>query len=46
MAAAGIEARNLLIVLTENSLADWSFGNGQAQYLDSSPRPAAIDGPR
>lgn len=37
---AGIDARNLLIVLTENTLADWSFGNGVAHYLDNPPQPA------
>jgi Tautomerase enzyme len=30
---AGIESRNLLITLTENHEADWSFGEGVAQYL-------------
>jgi Tautomerase enzyme len=38
---AGVEPRNLLVTLTENGLADWSFGNGEAQYLDNPPRPAA-----
>lgn len=38
-AAAGIDARNLLIVLTENTAADWSFGNGHAHYLDDRSRP-------
>lgn len=41
--AAGIDARNLLIVLTENTLADWSFGNGHAHYLDTPPQPATTD---
>ena len=36
-AAAGAEPRNLLVALTENGLADWSFGNGEAQYLDNPP---------
>jgi Tautomerase enzyme len=36
-AAAGVEPRNLLVALTENGLADWSFGNGEAQYLDNPP---------
>jgi hypothetical protein len=35
--AAGVEPRNLLVTLTENGLADWSFGNGEAQYLDNPP---------
>lgn len=30
---AGVEPRNLFIVLSENTSADWSPGNGQAQYL-------------
>lgn len=38
---AGLEPRNLLVALTENGLADWSFGNGDAHYLDNPPRMAA-----
>jgi hypothetical protein len=38
---AGVEPRNLLVTLTENDLADWSFGNGEAQYLDNPPPIAA-----
>jgi hypothetical protein len=38
---AGVEPRNLLVSLVENGLADWSFGNGEAQYLDDPPRAAA-----
>ena len=34
---AGFEARNLVVVLTENGLGDWSFGEGVAQYLDDPP---------
>ena len=34
---AGVEPRNLLVSLVENGLADWSFGNGEAQYLDNPP---------
>ncbi|MFJ6686758.1 tautomerase family protein [Streptomyces werraensis] len=30
---ASVEPRNMLVVLTENSHADWSLGNGDAQYL-------------
>jgi Tautomerase enzyme len=37
---AGVEPRNLLVSLVENGLADWSFGNGEAQYLDDPPRAA------
>ncbi len=29
---AGVRPEDVLIVLTENDLADWSFGNGIAQY--------------
>jgi hypothetical protein len=36
-AFAGVEPRNLLVALTENGLADWSFGNGEAQYLENPP---------
>ena len=36
-ASAGVEPRNLLVALTENGPADWSFGDGEAQYLDSPP---------
>src|SRR5437868_15330212 len=28
---AGVEARNVLVVLSENELIDWSFGEGEAQ---------------
>ncbi|WP_447042008.1 tautomerase family protein [Streptomyces sp. DSM 118878] len=31
---AGTEPRNMFVVLTENTNADWSLGNGEAQYLD------------
>ncbi|MFD8571885.1 tautomerase family protein [Streptomyces sp. NPDC059639] len=30
---AGVEPRNMFIVLTENAHADWSLGHGDAQYL-------------
>lgn len=33
VAALGADPRDLTVVLTENGLADWSFGNGEAQYL-------------
>ena len=35
--AAGVEPRNLFVGLVENGLGDWSFGNGEAQYLDNPP---------
>ncbi|MET9392999.1 tautomerase family protein [Streptomyces sp. NPDC006624] len=31
---AGTEPRNVFVVLTENTSADWSLGDGRAQYLD------------
>jgi len=35
MSATGlVRAEDLLIVLHENDVADWSFGNGVAQYLE------------
>ncbi|WP_369202206.1 tautomerase family protein [Streptomyces sp. PU-14G] len=30
---AGTEPRNVFVTLTENASADWSLGNGAAQYL-------------
>ncbi len=33
-AYAGTEPRNVLVALTENESADWSLGEGLAQYLD------------
>ena len=30
----GIEPRNMFVVIHENHFADWSFGEGVAQYLD------------
>ncbi|NEY36376.1 tautomerase family protein [Streptomyces sp. PRKS01-65] len=32
-AYAGTEPRNVFVSLTENTPADWSLGNGEAQYL-------------
>jgi hypothetical protein len=32
-------AQDILVVLAENDLADWSFGNGEAQYLPSAAEP-------
>jgi len=29
----GIRKQDVMIVLTENELIDWSFGNGEAQYV-------------
>ncbi len=30
--SAGMRPQDIMIVLTENTLPDWSFGNGLAQY--------------
>jgi phenylpyruvate tautomerase PptA (4-oxalocrotonate tautomerase family) len=30
---AGVEPRNVFVTLHENQFADWSFGDGVAQYL-------------
>src|SRR6266480_6595864 len=32
---AGVESRNLLVVLSDNELIDWSFGDGEAQIAQS-----------
>jgi hypothetical protein len=37
MCPAGLSGRNLLVVLTENGLGEWSFGEGVAQDLDDPP---------
>jgi len=34
---AGVPADDVMIVLTENSFEDWSFGKGQAQYVLNPP---------
>jgi phenylpyruvate tautomerase PptA (4-oxalocrotonate tautomerase family) len=34
---AGVEPRNVMIVIHENDLPDWSFGNGIAQYAIAPP---------
>ncbi|MFI7017388.1 tautomerase family protein [Streptomyces sp. NPDC050164] len=34
-AYAGTDPRNMFVVLTENGPADWSLGEGRAQYLDA-----------
>ncbi|MEV7382505.1 tautomerase family protein [Streptomyces lydicus] len=45
---AGTEPRNVFVTVTENESADWSLGNGGAQYLTSAdaagPASAAADG--
>ncbi|WP_405875743.1 MULTISPECIES: tautomerase family protein [unclassified Streptomyces] len=35
-AYAGTEPRNVFVTVTENESANWSLGNGVAQYLDAS----------
>ena len=34
---AAIEPDNVMIVISENELADWSFGRGEAQYVLNPP---------
>ncbi len=34
---AGIAPDDVMIVLSENDLADWSFGKGEAQYVLNPP---------
>jgi 4-oxalocrotonate tautomerase len=39
MSATGlVRAEDILIVLHENDTADWSFGNGVAQYVEAEQR--------
>ncbi|HVI90432.1 MAG TPA: tautomerase family protein [Dongiaceae bacterium] len=40
----GLPANDVLIVLTENGLDDWSFGQGRAQYVENPPRPVTVAG--
>jgi 4-oxalocrotonate tautomerase len=35
--SAQVPAGDVMIVLNENSLEDWSFGNGEAQYVLNPP---------
>ena len=32
---AGVEPDDVMVVLSENDLADWSFGRGEAQYVSN-----------
>lgn len=41
---AGTPPRNVFVVLTENNDADWSLGNGDAQYLGRDTGPVAVAG--
>lgn len=34
---AAIDPDNVMIVISENELADWSFGRGEAQYILNPP---------
>ena len=43
---AKIEPDNVMIVLAENDLADWSFGRGEAQYILNPPAPPQTKEPR
>ncbi|MEU6773112.1 tautomerase family protein [Streptomyces sp. NPDC046759] len=36
----GTEPRNVVITVTENTLVDWSFGDGEAQYAPAGAEPA------
>ena len=41
---AGISPENVMVVLSENDLADWSFGKGEAQYVLNPPPPPPASG--
>ena len=36
---ANVDPDNIMIVLTENNIEDWSFGRGEAQYVLTPPPP-------
>ncbi|MER6378781.1 tautomerase family protein [Streptomyces sp. NPDC001250] len=36
----GTEPRNVVVTVTENTLVDWSFGDGEAQYAPADAEPA------
>jgi hypothetical protein len=41
MSATGLmRAEDVLIMLKENDTADWSFGNGVAQYIEAEQKQA------
>ncbi|KIZ17825.1 tautomerase family protein [Streptomyces natalensis] len=47
-AYAGTAPRNVFVTVTENAAADWSLGDGLAQYVlhpEAARLPAAADGP-
>ena len=37
--APGLRPEDVMVVLSENDLADWSFGKGVAQYVVNPPAP-------
>src|ERR1700739_2027382 len=37
---ASIPPDDIMVVLSENDLADWSFGKGEAQYVSNQPAGA------
>lgn len=37
--APGLRPEDVMVVLNENDLADWSFGKGLAQYVLNPPAP-------
>jgi phenylpyruvate tautomerase PptA (4-oxalocrotonate tautomerase family) len=41
---SGIAPDDIMIVLSENELADWSFGRGEAQYVVNPPSPPPASG--
>lgn len=41
---ASIDPSNVMIVLSENDMPDWSFGNGEAQYVLNPPAPPKPSG--
>jgi len=40
----GLAANDVFITLSENELADWSFGQGRAQYIEQPPQPLPTPG--
>ncbi|MGA7158245.1 MAG: tautomerase family protein [Acidobacteriaceae bacterium] len=37
---ASIDPQDVMIVVSENDIADWSFGRGEAQFLANPPVPS------
>jgi phenylpyruvate tautomerase PptA (4-oxalocrotonate tautomerase family) len=40
----GLAANDIFITLSENELADWSFGQGRAQYIEQPPQQVPAPG--